>query len=157
LRLAVRALCVPAVVLVLAACDAERAAGPSVPEPTAATPAAPASEPISSPVPAEVSASRDVSDEEADEASEDDEAGPAELAQFGGAAAATAELCGKPYDPVELKAMKEKQKDLYVAVGGDASRYEAEFESGYARGKREFEAAGAGRRHQFCGRGDDRS
>lgn len=143
LRCAVRALCVPAVVLVLAACDAERAAGSSLPEPA------------SSPVAAEVSAARDAPGEEADEGSGDDEAGPAQLAQFGGAAAATAELCGKPYDPVELKAMKEKQKDLYVAVGGDASRYEAEFESGYARGKREFEAAGADRRHQFCGRGDD--
>lgn len=89
----------------------------------------------------------------ADDADED-EAGPAQLAQFGGAAAASAELCGKPYDAAALVTMKEKQKQLYVATGGDPSQYEADFQAGYARGKADFQAVGADQRQQFCGRID---
>lgn len=90
----------------------------------------------------------------ADEGDEEDEESPAQLAQFGGAVAASAELCGKPYEAAALVARKAKQKDLYVTAGGDPAQYEADFQAGHARGKAEYLALDAGRRQEFCGRID---
>ena len=139
-RHAARPALLPAIALFLLACTAERtdaAAGP-----------ASASEPALS----ATVAAQDVEAADEDDAEEEDSA--AMLAQFGGAAAASAELCGKPYGADQLVGMKEKQKEMYVALGGAASRYEADFRAGYARGKAEFGAAGEQRRHEFCGNSD---
>lgn len=138
-----------AIALLLLACAGERADATADPAPvTAPASSAPvAAEPVSA---AQQDADVDAAD--ADDAEEDD--GAASLAQFGGAAAASAELCGKPYGAAQLVEMKEKQKEMYVALGGDASRYEADFRAGFARGKAEFEAAGEGKRSQFCGNSD---
>jgi len=148
-RHAARPALLPAIALFLLACIAERTdatAGPasaSEPPPPASAAAAPA------PV---VAQDVDVADE--DDAEEEEDDGATMLAQFGGAAAASAELCGKPYGADQLVGMKEKQKEMYVALGGDASRYESDFRAGFARGKAEFEAAGEQRRHEFCGNSD---
>ena len=137
-----------AIALLLLACAGERADATADPA-SAIAPAA--SAPVAAePVPAAAQQDADAADE--DDAEEED--GAAMLAQFGGAAAASAELCGKPYGADQLVEMKEKQKEMYVALGGDASRYEADFRAGFARGKADFEAAGEARRSQFCGNSD---
>ncbi len=144
-----------AIALLLLACAGERADATADPAPvtTPASSAPVAAEPVSAAQQdADADADVDAADADADDAEEDD--GAASLAQFGGAAAASAELCGKPYGAAQLVEMKEKQKEMYVALGGDASRYEADFRAGFARGKAEFEAAGEGKRSQFCGNSD---
>ena len=140
-----------ATALLLLACAGERADATTDPAPdTAPAASAPAA---AEPAPAaQPDVDADVDAADADDAEEDD--GAASLAQFGGAAAASAELCGKPYGAEQLVEMKEKQKEMYVALGGDASRYEVDFRAGFARGKAEFEAAGEGKRSQFCGNSD---
>lgn len=136
-----------AIALLLLACAGERADAMTTP---ASATAPVATEPVPAAAQQDVEAADegDVEDDAQDDAEED---GAAMLAQFGGAAAASAELCGAPYGADQLVEMKEKQKEMYVALGGDASRYEADFRAGFARGKAEFEAAGEGQRSQFCG------
>jgi|GEM_PF-1005537 len=93
-------------------------------------------------------------DPDGEDEADGDEDGPTQLAQFGGAVAASAELCGKPYDPAALVTMKAKQKQLYVATGGDPAQYEADFQAGHARGKADYLAVDASQRQEFCGRID---
>lgn len=145
-----------ALAVALAGCDAERSA--TTTEPVAAEDRD--SRPVvmddggGQATPATVDTAAVPEDADAEEDADDDEAGPTQLAQFGGAAAASAELCGKPYEAATLAVMKDKQKQLYVATGGDPAQYEADFQAGHARGKAEFLAADAGQRQQFCGRID---
>lgn len=150
-RHAARPALLPAIALFLLACTAERTDAATAGPASASEPAPPASAAVAA-APSPVAVQDAEAGDEDDAEEEEDSA--AMLAQFGGAAAASAELCGKPYGAEQLVGMKEKQKEMYVALGGDASRYEADFRAGFARGKAEFEAAGEQRRHEFCGNSD---
>jgi len=72
-----------------------------------------------------------------------------QLAQMGGAMHAAAQICGD-YTEAQLQDMKAKQKESMKDMGLSEADFDAAFQQGLERGRRDLEGATEEQRKQMC-------
>lgn len=78
------------------------------------------------------------------------EANPStQLAQMGGAMHAAAQVCGD-YTDTQLQDMKNKQKEAMKDMGLSEADFNAAFEQGLQRGRKDLDGATDAQRKQMC-------